>query len=86
MRRIVFGVLAAGSGGAGIYFNAQAGGYADDQRAIRAQYLSATEDFDALAEEYEKKEEDALHARTLRNVLYGCAGAFGFCCVISIPF
>ncbi len=84
-RRIVFGVLAAGTGGLGAYFNAQSQGYAQDQQKIQSGYRAAAAGFDAYPSDYNAKADSAKQARTLRNILYGCAGTFAFGLVISIP-
>jgi hypothetical protein len=85
-RRIVFGVLAAGSGGLGTYFNTQAASAAEDQQAIQAEYRAASGSFDAYQADYDAKADEAKQARTGRNAFVAFAGAFGCAFVISIPF
>jgi PEGA domain len=73
-RRLVFGLLAAGCGGVGAYYNqAAADAHADYSN------LGPGSDFNA---QWKKVEAD----RATRNVLYVVAGAFAAVFIISIPF
>jgi hypothetical protein len=73
-RRIVFGLLAAGCGGVGAYFNQAADNAYKDYSA-----LNKTSDFDA---QWEKVETN----RKTRDILYWVGGGFALAFVISIPF
>lgn len=76
VRRVVFGGLAAGALGGGVYMNAQT---ADASDAYHASRSYNTDVHDKNWEEYES---NAL----TRNVLYGVAGAFAAGFAVSIPF
>ncbi len=86
IRRVVFGIVAAGFGGAGAYFDMEAQELADEQKDIQEDYNSASSGFNGLAQEYDKKAEEAKEARTYRNIMYSAAGAFAIGFTISIPF
>jgi PEGA domain. len=73
-RRLVFGLLAAGCGGVGAYYNQAAGNAYSDYS-----HLNEGSDFHT---QWEKVETD----RITRNVLYSFAGAFAAAFIISIPF
>ena len=73
-RRIMFGLLAAGCGGVGAYFNQAA-----DNAHADYSNLNPGSDFDS---QWKKVETD----RTTRNVLYSVAGVFAAAFIISIPF
>lgn len=73
-RRFVFGLLAAGCGGVGAYFNQAAENSYHDYSQ-----LNQTSDFDT-------KWKDVETNRTTRNILYSVAGGFAALFFISIPF
>jgi hypothetical protein len=85
-RRIVFGVLAAGSGGLGAYFNTQAQEAIDRQQDIQAAYRAATTGFDAFQVDYDAEGETAAAKARGRTFTYVLCGIFGTGFVLSIPF
>ncbi len=93
-RRIIFGLLAAGSWGSGIYFNSEVKAGLDKEKELYSDYMEAAEASDPItAQEYsdrydkykEAVNETDSNALT-RNILYGAAGIFTLGFVISIPF
>lgn len=85
-RCIAFGVLAAGSGGLGAYFDWKAARIGKEQQEIQDDYRDARKNFEKFQTKYDEKAEEADWALSRRNIFYGCAGAFTVGLLISIPF
>ncbi len=93
-RRIIFGVLAAGAWGAGIYFNTEVDKNLSKEEKLLEKYNETptsgnpiTEsEFDIRYEKYKDAVDKTEENMMLRNILYGVGGLFTFCFAISIPF
>jgi hypothetical protein len=85
-RRIIFGVLAAGFGGTGYYFNMQANDGVKTLNGIQADYDAAVTGFDTYKTSYAKKSDEIKKAQATRNILYYAAGALSAGFAVSIPF
>jgi|WetSurMetagenome_2_1015567.scaffolds.fasta_scaffold91544_1 hypothetical protein len=86
VRRIVFGSLAAATGGAGYFFESRVAAAVKDQNRIQADYRAATIGFSDYQRRYNNAGDKAATNAVVRNILYGVAGAFAVVFVISIPF
>lgn len=88
-RRVIFGTLAAGFAGLGVYYNREAQQEVDKADAAYANYnqpgltSSQYKNFYSAVEEA-LKETDSLERK--RNVFYGIGSAFAVAFGISIPF
>ena len=85
-RRIVFGSLAAVTGGIGYYFDSQVAAAVKDQNKAQADYRAATTDWNTYIQRYNDAGDKAKSNANVRNILYGIAGVFAAGFVISIPF
>jgi hypothetical protein len=85
-RRIVFGSLAAVTGGIGYYFDSQVASAVKDQNKAQADYRAATTDWTTYIQRYNDAGDKAKSSANVRNILYGIAGVFAAGFVISIPF
>jgi hypothetical protein len=86
VRRIWFASLAAAAGGTAYYFETRVASAVKDQKEIQGEYREATVDFDTYEKRFDKAGDRAKSNALVRNILYGVAGGFGFCFLISIPF
>jgi hypothetical protein len=88
LRQVILCALTAGAGGAGYYFNRELSSSIDDKESAYTAYRTAGEssDFDALWKEYQDAGRDIKKQETTRNILYGCAGAFGVSFFVSFYF
>ncbi|MBD3239038.1 MAG: hypothetical protein GF331_00525 [Chitinivibrionales bacterium] len=88
VRRIVFGTLSAACVGGAIWADAVVAGKMADNESIRAAYDAepTNQNYDEYSDDYQENWDDAQTSATIRNVLYGAAGAFAVGFAISIPF
>jgi curli biogenesis system outer membrane secretion channel CsgG len=86
MRRIVFGVLAAGCASTGYLFNMQAEDGLKKLDKIQADYDAAKTDFATYKSSYSKEKDKVNQNCSVRNIFYGIGGAWGAGFAISIPF
>jgi hypothetical protein len=76
VRRITFGVLAAGSGAAGILFQIRSAKLYNDYKADRSYDIA----------QHDEDWQSVTNAEKKRNVFYALAGVFAAAFAISIPF
>ncbi len=94
-RRVIFGMIAAGAWGTGIYYNSQVKKHNDKAQKLIGEYNAMdpeidgsidqkifAETYDAAVDEEKKAKDNAL----IRNILYGSGGLFTLFFVLSIPF
>jgi len=86
IRRVWFGCLASAAAGTGYFFETRVATAVKDQKKIQAEYRAATGNFSAYKTRFDDAKDQAQTNATVRNILYGVAGAFGIGFVISIPF
>jgi len=86
VRRIWFTSLAAAAAGTAYYFETRTAGAVKDQKEIQDEYDNATMDFDSYEKDFDEAGDRAKSNALVRNILYGVAGGFGLCFLISIPF
>jgi hypothetical protein len=85
-RRFLFGGLAVGAWGGGIYMNALAMAHVNNQKQIQANYRNETIVFDGYRQDYETEGKNAAEDIRSRNLWCAVAGVFTIGCLISIPF
>ncbi len=95
-RRIIFGLLAAGAWGTGVYYNTQVKKHNDNAQAFYNEYKELNPEQQGIPippEKFTETYENAEHEKKLaednkliRNILYGSAGLFTFFFVLSVPF
>ncbi len=95
VRRVAFGLFAAGAWGTGIYYESLVKKHETKAHDHYDTYKSLNPDEtgpiskEVFAEHYEKavaEQEKAKNKRIIRNSLYGTGGLFSFFFVLSIPF
>jgi hypothetical protein len=86
--QLILGALAAGAGGAGYYFNRELSNSMNDKETAYTTYRNGDEnsDFNALWKAYQDAGKDIKKQETMRNTMYGCAGAFGVSFCVSFFF
>ncbi len=88
-RRIVFGTLAAGALGTGIYFNSRVKSDNSSASDALTKYNKSglsTSQYSMYYSDYQNSHDSAKKNTVFRNILYGVAGGFGFFFCLSIPF
>lgn len=92
-RRIIFGTLAAGAWGTGIYYNNEVKSSLSNEKELYEKYMESPTNESISAEEYNDRFEAYKNAvnktdenRLIRNILYGTGGLFSLFFTISIPF
>lgn len=88
VRQLIWGCLAAAGGGAGWYFNSQAENNIHKEDAAKANYQAAKPgaDFNSLYNSYVNAGNNVDKSILRRNILYGAAGTFTVCFLISFAF
>jgi TolB-like protein len=88
VRRILFGGGTVGFVIGGFLIDHRMKQLLDDNDQIKKTYASEStnENYEAYRDRYKKNYDDARSAQTIRNVLYGAAGAFSLGFAVSIPF
>jgi len=86
VRRIIFGTIAAASGGTGLYFNYEMQQSVDRQNQQQAEYRAASTNFDSYQKAYQAEAKKISQYEPCRDVLYGVSIIFSCGFLISIPF
>ncbi len=86
IRRITFGILAAGCGGAALMFNKIADDRVQEYRIAAEEYDEADSQFNKYKDRYNDARDEADVFMLLRNISIGVAGAWGIGFGLSIFF
>lgn len=92
-RRIIFGTLAAGAWGTGIYYNSEVKKSINNENDLYEKYMEvptsepiSAEEYSSRYSAYKKAVDSTDENRLIRNILYGTGGLFSLFFAISIPF
>jgi hypothetical protein len=86
--QILFGILAAGAGGTGVYMNEEVKKDLDNEKSSFAAYSTARlqSDIDPAYDDYTNKVKKTDASILRRNIVYGAAGAFTFVFALTLVF